>query len=185
MEMDNIFYSINTGIVILAFVVGLMGAILPVIPGLTVIWLGALYYAAVIVGFDTFSPWVFVLLTFVGLVAGTWEDWLAALGAKTTGASWRTLIVGFIGAILGTFFLPIPLVGTIVGYAAGLVLSEYVRLGELRPAHYKSAFGGVVGWGVSTAFVAGGLAMILLSSRKLHARGCLERNGRISTEFCF
>lgn len=160
--MDNIFYSINTGIVILAFVVGLLGAILPVIPGLTVIWLGALYYAAIIVGFDTFSPWIFVLLTIVGLVAGTSNIWLAALGAKTTGASWRTLIVGFIGAILGTFFLPIPLVGTIVGYAAGLVLSEYVRLGELRPA-LKSAFGGVVGWGVSTAFeFAGGLAMILL-----------------------
>ena len=160
--MDNIFYSIGTGIVILAFVVGLLGTVLPVIPGLIVIWLGALYYAAVVVGFDAFSPWVFVLITIVGLVAGTSNIWLAALGARTTGASWRTLIIGFIGAILGTFFLPIPLVGTIVGYAAGLVLSEYVRLGELRPA-LKSAFGGMVGWGISTVFeFAGGLAMILL-----------------------
>jgi uncharacterized protein YqgC (DUF456 family) len=160
--MDNIFYSIGTGIVILAFVVGLLGTILPVIPGLIVIWLGALYYAAVVVGFDLFSPWVFVLITIISLVAGTANIWLAALGAKTTGASWRTLIIGFIGAILGTFFLPIPLVGTIVGYAAGLVLSEYVRLGDLRPA-LKSAFGGMVGWGISTVFeFVGGLAMILL-----------------------
>jgi len=160
--MENIFYSIGTGIVILAFVVGLLGTILPVIPGLIVIWLGALYYAAVVVGFDLFSPWVFVLITIISLVAGTANIWLAALGAKTTGASWRTLIIGFIGAILGTFFLPIPLVGTIVGYAAGLVLSEYVRLGDLRPA-LKSAFGGMVGWGISTVFeFVGGLAMILL-----------------------
>ena len=160
--MDNIFYSIGTGIVILAFVVGLLGTILPVIPGLIVIWLGALYYAAVVVGFELFSPWVFVLITIISLVAGTANIWLAALGAKTTGASWRTLIIGFIGAILGTFFLPIPLVGTIVGYAAGLVLSEYVRLGDLRPA-LKSAFGGMVGWGISTVFeFVGGLAMILL-----------------------
>ena len=50
--MDNIFYSIGTGIVILAFVVGLLGTVLPVIPGLIVIWLGALNYAAVDVGFD-------------------------------------------------------------------------------------------------------------------------------------
>ena len=160
--MENIFYSIGTGIVILAFVVGLLGTILPVIPGLIVIWLGALYYAAVVVGFELFSPWVFVLITIISLVAGTANIWLAALGAKTTGASWRTLIIGFIGAILGTFFLPIPLVGTIVGYAAGLVLSEYVRLGDLRPA-LKSAFGGMVGWGISTVFeFVGGLAMILL-----------------------
>ncbi len=49
-----------------------------------------------------------------------------------------------------------------MGYAAGLVLSEYVRLGDLRPA-LKSAFGGMVGWGISTVFeFVGGLAMILL-----------------------
>lgn len=160
--MDSIIYSIGTGVVILAFVVGLLGTVLPVIPGLIIVWLAALYYAAVVVGFDVFSPWVFALITLIGLVAGTSNIWLAALGAKTTGASWRTLVVGFVGAILGTFFLPIPLVGTVVGYAAGLVLSEYVRQGEWRPA-VKSAFGGMVGWGVSTIFeFIGGLVMILL-----------------------
>ena len=148
--------------VILAFVIGLLGTILPVIPGLIIVWLASLYYAAVVVGFDTFSPWIFALLTVIALVAGTSNIWLAALGAKTTGASWRTLVVGFIGSIAGTFLLPIPLVGTIVGYAAGLVLSEYVRQGELRPA-VKAAFGGMVGWGISTVVeFAGGVLMILL-----------------------
>ena len=148
--------------VILAFVIGLLGTILPVIPGLIIVWLASLYYAAVVVGFDAFSPWVFALLTIIALVAGTSNIWLAALGAKTTGASWRTLVVGFIGSIAGTFLLPIPLVGTIVGYAAGLVLSEYVRQGELRPA-VKAAFGGMVGWGISTVVeFAGGVLMILL-----------------------
>ncbi|MCA9867240.1 MAG: DUF456 domain-containing protein [Anaerolineae bacterium] len=160
--MENIVFTIGTGVVILAFVVGLLGIILPVIPGLIIIWLASLYYAAVVIGFDAFSPWVFALITLIGLAAGTSNIWLAALGAKTTGATWRTLIVGFIGAIIGTFLLPIPLIGTIVGYAAGLVLSEYIRQGELRPA-LKSAFGGMVGWGVSTLFeFAGGILMIVL-----------------------
>lgn len=160
--MENIVFTIGTGVVILAFVVGLLGIILPVIPGLIIIWLASLYYAAVVVGWGAFSPWVFVLITLIGLAAGTSNIWLSALGAKTTGATWRTLIVGFIGAIAGTFLLPIPLLGTIVGYAAGLVLSEYVRQGELRPA-LKSAFGGMVGWGISTLFeFAGGIMMILL-----------------------
>ena len=160
--MENIVFTIGTGVVILAFVVGLLGIILPIIPGLIIIWLASLYYAAVVVGFDVFSPWIFALITLIGLVAGTSTIWLSALGAKTTGATWRTLIVGFIGAIAGTFLLPIPLLGTIVGYAAGLILSEYVRQGALRPA-LKAAFGGMVGWGVSTLFeFAGAIMMILL-----------------------
>lgn len=160
--MEQLTTTIGSGIVILAFVVGLFGTVLPVIPGLIIIWLAALFYAGALVGFDVFSPWVFVLITLIGLAAGTSNIWLAAMGAKTTGASWRTLIVGFVGAIAGTFLIPIPLVGTIVGYMAGLLLSEYVRLNELRPA-MKAAFGGLVGYGVSTAVeLVGGIMMILL-----------------------
>ncbi len=155
-------YTLSVGVVIIAFIVGLLGTLLPIIPGLIIIWLAALYYAAFVLGFGDFSPWVFALLTLVALVAGTSNLWLAALGAKTTGATWRTLLVGFIGAIAGTFLLPIPLVGTIVGYAAGLILSEYVRLGQWRPA-LRAALGGVVGWGVSTAVeFIGAIIMILL-----------------------
>lgn len=154
-------YTLGVGIVIVAFIVGLLGTLLPIIPGLIIIWLAALYYAAVVLGFGAFSPWVFALLTLVALAAGTSNLWLAALGARTTGATWRTLLVGFIGAIAGTFLLPIPLVGTIVGYAAGLILSEYVRLGQMRPA-LRAAFGGVVGWGVSTAVEFAGAILIIL-----------------------
>ncbi len=155
-------YTLSAGVVIIAFIIGLLGTLLPILPGLIIIWLAALYYAAVVLGFGDFSPWVFALLTLVALVAGTSNLWLAALGAKTTGATWRTLLVGFVGAIAGTFLLPIPLVGTIVGYAAGLILSEYVRLGQWRPA-LRAAFGGVVGWGVSTAVeFTGAIIMILL-----------------------
>lgn len=160
--MADISLTLGTGVVILAFAVGLFGTILPIIPGLIIIWLATIYYAAVVVGFSEFSPWIFALITIIGLVAGTSNIWLAGLGARKTGASWRTLGVGFIGAIAGTFLLPIPLVGTIVGYAAGLILSEYIRLGQLRPA-MKAAFGGVVGWGVSTVVeFAGAVLMILL-----------------------
>lgn len=160
--MEIIGYSLGSGVVILAFVVGLFGVFLPILPGLIIIWIAALFYAAVVVGFDVFSPWVFILITLIALVAGTANFWLAALGAKTTGASWRTLIVGFVGAIAGTFFIPIPLLGTILGYAGGLILAEYVRLGQWRPA-MTAAVGGVVGWGVSTVVeLIGAVVMILL-----------------------
>lgn len=161
-EMENIGYTLGTGVVILAFVVGLFGTILPVIPGIIIIWIASLVYAGGVVGFDDFSPWVFALITLIGLAAGTSTIWLTSLGAKTTGASWRTLVVGFIGSIAGTFLIPIPVIGTIVGYVAGLLLSEYIRQGALRPA-VRTAFGGMVGWGVSTVVeLVGGVLMILL-----------------------
>lgn len=160
--MENIVYSFGGALVVLAFIIGLIGTLMPIIPGLIIIWLASLFYAGVVVGFDMFSPWVFTFITLVALTAGTSNIWLAALGAKTTGATWRTLIVGFIGAIAGTFIIPIPLIGTVVGYAGGLILAEFVRLNELRPA-IKAAFGGVVGWGVSSAIeLAGAVVMILL-----------------------
>jgi uncharacterized protein YqgC (DUF456 family) len=160
--MENLSYSLGVGIVFFAFFLGLIGIIVPVLPGLLLIWLGALFYAWIVVGFDTFSPWIFALITVIGLVAGTANIWLTAFGSKKTGASWRTLLVGFIGGITGTFLIPIPILGTILGYVGGLVLSEYVQQGALRPA-LKAAAGGVVGWGVSTGVeVAGAILMIIL-----------------------
>lgn len=160
--MENLLYSLGGALVIIAFIIGLIGTLLPIIPGLIIIWLAALFYAWVVVGFDVFSPWIFALITLIAFVAGTADIWLSAVGAKTTGASWRTLVVGFIGAIAGTFLIPIPLIGTIAGYAGGLILAEYVRLNELRPA-VRAAFGGIVGWGVSSAVeLAGGVVIILL-----------------------
>ncbi len=83
------------------------------------------------------------------------------MGARTTGASWRSLIVGFIGAIAGTFLIPIPLLGTLIGYAGGLILTEYVRFNDWHLA-VKAAFGGVVGWGISSAVELVGAVIIIL-----------------------
>ncbi len=165
--MEELVYSLGTVVVVLAFIVGLIGALLPIIPGVIIIWFASLFYAAVLVGFGVFSPWVFVLITLIAMVAGTSDIWLAALGAKTTGASWRTLLVGLLGAVAGTFLLPIPIFGTIIGYAAGIILAEYMRFKEWRPA-IRVALGGVVGWGISSVVeLVGGLAIILLTATQV------------------
>jgi len=165
--MANLTYSLGGALVILAFIIGLFGTFLPIIPGIIIIWLASLFYAVALVGFGAFSPWIFALITLVAIVAGTSTIWLSALGAKTTGASWRTLLVGLVGAIAGTFLIPIPLIGTIAGYAIGLVLAEYARLREWQPAA-KAALGGVVGWGVSSAVeFAGGVLIILLTATQV------------------
>ena len=149
-------------VVMVAFGVGVLGSFLPVLPGTLIVWAGVLFYAWTFDGFATFSPWTFALITLVAIVSGTADLWLPLLGAKKTGASWRTLVVGLIGGILGTFLLPLPVFGTIVGYGVGVLVAEYVRHGAWRPA-WRATLGGVVGWGLSAAVeLAGAIIMILL-----------------------
>jgi uncharacterized protein YqgC (DUF456 family) len=160
--MEALGDSLALLVVFVAFGIGLLGSFLPVVPGTLLVWLAVLFYAWPVDGFETFSPWVFALITLVGLVAGTADLWLPLLGAKSTGASWRTLAVGLLGGVLGTFLLPLPIFGTIVGYGAGVLLAEYVRHGAWRPA-WRATLGGVVGWGISAAVeLVGCIIMILL-----------------------
>lgn len=160
--MQTELQGLGTLLVFIVLLIGLMGTFVPILPGALLIWLATLFYAAVVVGFSVFSPWVFVLITLIGLVSATAELWLPVLGASSTGASGRDILVGFIGAIAGTFFIPIPVLGTIIGYGAGLLLSGYLRVRDWRKT-IKATFGGVVGWGLSSAVeLAGGVAMIAL-----------------------
>ncbi len=149
-------------IAIFMFLVGIVGIIVPLLPGILLIWGGVLFYAVTVDDFTAISPWMFALITIIGILAGTADLWLSLLGAKTTGASWKTLVLGVVGAIAATFLVPIPLVGTVLGYAAGILLGEYLRLRDWRAA-IRASVGGVVGWGVGTGLqLAGGLAMIAL-----------------------
>jgi uncharacterized protein YqgC (DUF456 family) len=154
--------GLGTLLVFIVLIAGLVGTFVPVLPGALLIWLGILFYAAVVVGFSVFSPWVFGLITLIALVAVTAELWLPVLGASSTGASGRDILVGFLGAIAGTFLIPVPVLGTIIGYGAGLLLSGYIRVRDWRQT-LKATFGGVVGWGLSSAVeLVGGIAMIAL-----------------------
>lgn len=158
--MENFLQFGALSLVFVLFVVGIAGIIVPLLPGILLIWGAVLFYAVTVDDFTLISPLLFSLITLIGLVAGTADLWLPLLGAKKTGASWKTLLLGVVGAIAGTFLLPI--LGTIAGYMAGIVLGEYLRLGALEPA-LRASIGGLVGWGVGTALqLAGGVTMIIL-----------------------
>jgi uncharacterized protein len=159
--MQTELQGLGTLVVLIVMGIGLIGTVVPIMPGALLIWLAVLFYAAIVVGFSIFSPWVFILITLIALVSGTSEIWLPMLGAKTTGASGKTILVGLLGAILGTFLIPLPVFGTIIGYAAGLLLAGYLRVRNWRLA-IKGVFGGVVGWGISSAVELGGGILIIL-----------------------
>jgi uncharacterized protein YqgC (DUF456 family) len=142
---------ISFGIAVLFILVGLVGVILPILPGTLLVWLSVLFYYLVerALGFAAIDPITFIVVTALALVAGTSEIWLPLLGARQSGSSKRTMVAGLLGALIGTFVLPIPLVGTVVGYAAGVLLGEYQKHGDWDKA-LRAGAGGLAGWGLAT-----------------------------------
>ncbi|MFC9896927.1 DUF456 domain-containing protein [Nocardia sp. NPDC127579] len=114
----------------LAILIGLVGIIVPILPGVILIF-AAIGVWAFLTGGAT--AWVIfgiaaVFLVLSGVIKYTWPG----RKMKEAGVSNRAL---FIGAVLGIAgFFVIPVVGLFVGFVLGVYLSEHQRLGQGEPA---------------------------------------------------
>ena len=138
------------GAIIVLMTIGLIGVIIPVMPGIFFIWLGMFLYVWQ-TGFEIISVPLFIFLTLIVLIAGTSDMWLPYFGAQRQGAAKRSYLLATVGAVIGTFIIPIPIVGTIIGYALGLFLGEYHKHGDKDTA-VSVSWGGLKGWGIATIF---------------------------------
>lgn len=139
--------------------VGLIGVVVPVLPGLVLIWVAAVS-TTLLLRADVVGWLVATLLTVLFGMGMAATIWLPARQGRRGGVPLRSLLAAAAGAIVG--FFVIPVIGFLVGGAAGLLLSERSRLGAWDPA-FRSV-GGVVkayGLGVVAELVAG-LSMIAL-----------------------
>lgn len=150
--------ALSFGIAVVFILIGVVGIIIPILPGMILVWLTLLAYAWV-TDFEIITPWIFAVLTLVALVTGLASIWMPYLGAKKTGAAKRAIFLGFIGAIIGTFIM--PLVGTVIGYAVGILIGELIKHRDLRVA-IKASIGGVAGWGIATIIELAGALTILV-----------------------
>jgi uncharacterized protein YqgC (DUF456 family) len=119
-------------------IVGLLGIILPVLPGLLLIWLVALIYA-IAEGFTTIDSITLVVLTILGAIGYTAHLWMSQLGAKAGGASFRSVlagtVLGIIGALIGLLGLGVGAVpGGIIGALLGVFLAEWYQRRDWREA---------------------------------------------------
>ena len=150
--------ALSFGIAVVFMLIGAVGIVVPILPGMLLVWLTLLGFSWV-TDWAVISPWVFALLTVIALVTGSSSIWMPYLGAKKTGAAKRAIFLGFIGGIIGTFVM--PLIGTVIGYAVGIIIGEYIKHRDLRVA-VKASIGGVAGWGISTIIELAGALTILV-----------------------
>lgn len=106
-------------LVALLVLVGLAGAVLPVVPGVPLV-LAGLWLAAWIDDYALVSGWTVGVLGVLTLLAMAVDLVATALGAKKVGASRQAIAGALIGTVVGVFFgLPGLLLGPFVGAVAG------------------------------------------------------------------
>lgn len=110
---------------------GLLGSVLPGLPGVTLIFLSALVYA-IITDFRTVGVAILVVLFIFAAIAFLADFVATSYGARRFGASnWGTVggaVGGIAGALIGLLFLGIgSLFGLILGTIAGVFIGEYLR----------------------------------------------------------
>jgi len=129
-------------IVILFFVAGLVGTLLPVLPGALLIWVGMLIFG-VMTGFETLGTMFFVgqgmAVALVHIV-----DYLAGVvGVKKFGGSRNAVYGSIVGAILGIFVMGPA--GIIFGPFIGAVVGEMMGPQKQLDIAIRSGVGTLVG----------------------------------------
>ncbi|MCR9181738.1 MAG: DUF456 domain-containing protein [Flavobacteriaceae bacterium] len=139
--MDILLVSIG----FILMLVGILGSILPVLPGVPISWLGLLMiYLTPSVPMD----WLFLSITGVLAIFLYVLDYIIpAIGTKRFGGSRYGMIGATVGLLVG-IIAPIPF-GIIIGPFAGAYLGELLNT-KTRHNALKAAFGSFVGFLAST-----------------------------------
>ena len=143
--------------VALVMAVGLIGTLMPFVPGLPLIWAAAFGFGAT-EGFDAVGWTALILITLFMAAGIAAKVVLPQRRASNAGAPKSTLTFAALAGIVG--FFVIPVVGLPLGALAGVLVAERRRTNDWRVAR-RSTKEVVIGFGFGTLVEMGaGVAMI-------------------------
>ncbi|NDJ63345.1 MAG: DUF456 domain-containing protein, partial [Chloroflexi bacterium] len=88
----------------------LIVSLIPIVPGPALLWAISVLYAA-LTNFEMLTlPWL-IVITLLMILASTSDFWAPFLGIRTRGASCSSIFGTIVGGLLGTFLIPIPILG--------------------------------------------------------------------------
>jgi uncharacterized protein YqgC (DUF456 family) len=107
-------------------VLGLIGSVLPVLPGPILIWLGVVLWAWGD-GFNEINWWIIGILGVLAALAWASDLFFTTTLSRRAGVSWRAIGGALICGILGGIFLSgLPVIGTLFGALVGALLGMLV-----------------------------------------------------------
>jgi uncharacterized protein len=142
----------------LIMLIGLVGVVVPFLPGLALVWGGALLWA--LLRHDG-TGWAVLAVATVLFALGTVAKYLLpGRRLREAGVPWSTLAVG--GAVGVVGFFVVPVVGALLGFVLGVYLAEWQRLHAPGPAWASTR----------RALAAAGLSMLIELSAGVVMAGC-------------
>jgi uncharacterized protein YqgC (DUF456 family) len=143
--------------------VGLFGMIIPIFPGILIIWLSALVYAVAQAFAGKMDIWgwlLFALITVLMIVGSLVDNIIMARKLRETGTPWSSIAIGFVAGLASSLFLT-PFAAL---FATPLALygAEYHRLRDHRAA-FASTKGWLIGfsWSLAAMFSIGVVMIVL------------------------
>jgi uncharacterized protein len=162
--MDPTFWAqvVLETLTLLVLLTGLAGLLIPIFPGLTVMWLGTLVYA-IVQALDHRMNWVdwllFTLITLLMIGGNIIDNIIIAKHVREKQVPWSSILLAFAaGIIVSIIFTP---VAGMIASPAGLFLAEWRRLKDKGSA-FVNTRAWMTGWGWSIAARIGiGVVMVI------------------------
>ena len=130
-----------------ALIVGLLGLVVPIFPGLVIMWLGTLLYALLQNAAGNMSGWkwvIFGIITLLMIVGSIADNLIIARKMRDKYVPWSSILFAFAASLVASIFFT-----ALVGLAAapvGLYLAESRRL-KNNDAAIESTKAYMIGWG--------------------------------------
>ena len=126
---------------------GLASLIVPIFPGLTVMWLATLVYALIQSSRELMTGWdwfAFAIITLLMIGGNIVDNLIIAKKVRDLNTPWSSILLAFGAGIVASLFFT-PLIG-LVAAPGGLFVAELRRLQD-RTAAWNSTKAYMVGWG--------------------------------------
>lgn len=153
------------GITLAVLLIGWAGLLIPVFPGLAVMWLATLIYALLVnsIGRMGWIDWtLFGLITVLMLAGSIVDNIIIARKMRGRHVPWRSILLAYLAGLLASAFFT-PVIG-IAASPLALYAAESARLRD-RKLGFESARLYMIAWGWAFAavFTIGALMIILWS----------------------
>lgn len=165
MPTDSQFWNevVLQTLTLFVLLVGLAGLLIPVFPGLVVMWIATLLYA-LLENADGRMIWIgwvlFALITLLMLFGSVIDNIIIARKMRGRSIPWSSIVLAYVAGLVASLFFT-PLVGLVASPLA-LFAAEWRRLRDRRHG-FASARAYMIAWGWSFAAVFGvGLLILVL-----------------------
>lgn len=162
--MNSVALALFQAVIFTVMVVGLLSLLTNMVPGLVIIWAGALVYGIYEVITQTYTAGgiiLFVLITGLMAFGSVVDNILMGATAKEAGASWLAIGISMVAGVVGSFIPFLFPFGGLICALLALFLVEVIRLKNWRKA-MNSAKSMAMGCGFSVLARFGiGILMIL------------------------